>query len=91
MTEEVIAVLLYAQLDDELGPSPFVWLPTNYPPNDIMHIVIKVIAVLSGEQGLVPESLVVLPFPTLKLKGLIKYIKWDDPNRRGGIGQSAIA
>ncbi|MFX1492643.1 MAG: Rab family GTPase [Promethearchaeota archaeon] len=91
MTREVINVLLYAQLEDELGPSPLVWLPTNYPPNEIMHIVIKVIAVLSGEQGLVPESVVVLPFPTLKLKGLIKYIMWDDPNRRGGIGQSAIA
>ncbi|MFX0027427.1 MAG: Rab family GTPase [Candidatus Hermodarchaeota archaeon] len=91
MTEEVITVLLYAQLDDELGPSPLVWFPTNYPPHEIMHIVIKVIAVLSGEQGLVPESVLVLPFPTLKLKGLIKYIMWDDPNRRGGIGQSAIA
>ncbi|MFW9946287.1 MAG: Rab family GTPase [Candidatus Odinarchaeota archaeon] len=91
MTREVINILLYAQLEDELGPSPLVWLPTNYPPNEIMHIVIKVIAVLSGEQGLVPESVVVLPFPTLKLKGLIKYIMWDDPNRRGGIGQSAIA
>jgi len=91
MKEEVITVLLYAQLDDELGPHPLVWLPTNYPPNDVMHIVIKAIAVLSGEQGLVPQSLVVLPFPTLNLKGLIKYIKWEDPNRRGGIGQSAIA
>ena len=91
MTEEVITVLLYAQLHDELGPNPLVWLPINYPPNDIMHIVIKVIAVLSGEQGLVPQSLVVLPFPTFNLKGLIKYIKWEDPNRRGGIGQSALA
>ncbi len=91
MTEEVITVLLYAQLHDELGPNPLVWLPINYPPNDVMHIVIKVIAVLSGEQGLVPQSLVVLPFPTFNLKGLIKYIKWEDPNRRGGIGQSALA
>ncbi|MFX0018334.1 MAG: Rab family GTPase [Promethearchaeota archaeon] len=91
MTEEVITVLLYAQLDDVLGPNPLVWLPTNYSSNDVMHIVIKVIAVLSGEQGLVPQSLVVLPFPTLNLKGLIKYIKWEDPDRRGGIGQSAIA
>jgi len=91
MTEEVITVLLYAQLDDELGPNPLVWRPTNYSPNNVMHIVIKVIAVLSGERGLVPQSLVVLPFPTLNMKGLIKYIMWEDPNRRGGIGQSAIA
>lgn len=91
MTEPIIKILLYAQLDDELGPNPLVWLPLEYPPNDIMHIVIKVITVLSGEQGLIPESLVILPFPSLKLKGLIKYIKWNDENRRGGIAQSAIA
>ncbi|MFX0032905.1 MAG: Rab family GTPase [Candidatus Hodarchaeota archaeon] len=90
MTEPIITTVLYAQLDDELGPNPLVWIPSDYPPNEIMHIVIKVITVLSGEQGLIPESLVILPFPSLKLKGLIKYIKWDDENRRGGIGQSAI-
>lgn len=91
MIDPIISIILYAQLDDELGPSPLVWLPQNYAPNEIMHIVIKVITVLSGEQGLIPESLVILPFPSLKLKGLIKYIKWEDENRRGGIGQSAIA
>jgi len=90
MTEPIITTVLYAQLDDEIGPNPLVWIPSDYPPSDIMHIVIKVITVLSGEQGLIPESLVILPFPSLKLKGLIKYIKWDDENRRGGIGQSAI-
>ena len=90
MTEPIITTVLYAQLDDELGPNPLVWLPTDFPPNEIMHIVIKVLTVLSGEQGLIPESLVVLPFPSLNLKGLIKYIKWNDENRRGGIGQSAI-
>ena len=35
-------------------------------------------------------SLVILPFPSLNSKGLIKYIKWDDPTRRGGIGQAAL-
>lgn len=91
MTEPIISIILYAQLDDELGPNPLVWLPEAYAPNEIMHIVIKVITVLSGEQGLIPESLVILPFPSLRLKGLIKYLKWNDESRRGGIGQSAIA
>jgi small GTP-binding protein len=91
MKEGIISVLLYAELNDELGPNPLAWLPTSYSPQDIMQIVIKVISVLSGEQGLVPQSLVFLPFPSLNLKGLIKYIKWDDPDRRGGIGQSALA
>ncbi len=57
---------------------------------DLIHISIKALTILSGENGLVPESLVILPFPSKNLKGLVKYIKWDDPSRRGNIGQSAI-
>jgi small GTP-binding protein len=57
---------------------------------DLFHIAIKALTVLTGEQGLIPEKLVILPFPSMNLKGLIKYLKWNDPSRRGEIGQSAI-
>jgi len=90
MERQIVSVILYTELNDEIGPNPVIWYPNSYPQTDLLHISIKVITVLSGEHGLVPESLVVLPFPSLKLKGLIKYIKWDDENRRGGIGQASI-
>ena len=89
MEAKLIKGILYTELDDELGPNPFVWLG-DVPQSSRIHISVKTITVLSGEKGLIPESLVILPFPSLKLKGLIKYIKWNDEARRGGIGQGAI-
>ncbi len=89
MEAKLIKGILCTELDDELGPNPFVWLG-DVPQSSRIHISVKTITVLSGEKGLIPESLVILPFPSLKLKGLIKYIKWNDESRRGGIGQGAI-
>ncbi len=89
MEAKLIKGILYTELDDDLGPNPFVWLG-DVPQSSRIHISVKTITVLSGEKGLIPESLVILPFPSLNLKGLIKYIKWNDEARRGGIGQGAI-
>ena len=89
MEAKLIKGILYTELDDELGPNPFIWLG-DVPQSSRIHISVKAITVLSGEQGLIPESLVILPFPSLNLKGLIKYLKWNDETRRGGIGQGAI-
>ena len=89
MEAKLIKGILYTELDDEIGPNPFVWLG-DLPISVRIHISVKTITVLSGESGLIPESLVILPFPSLNLKGLIKYVKWEDESRRGGIGQGAI-
>jgi len=89
VNQEIIHGILYTELNEEVGPNPFAWLG-NLSQTDRIHISVKTITVLSGERGLIPESLVILPFPSLTLKGLIKYVKWNDDERRGGIGQGAI-
>ena len=89
MEANLIKGILYTELDDDLGPNPFV-LVGEIPQSSRLHISVKTITVLSGERGLIPKSLVILPFPSLNLKGLIKYVKWNDESRRGGIGQGAI-
>ena len=89
METKLINGILYTEMDDEVGPNPIVLLG-DIPQSDRLYIGIKTITVLSGEGGLIPESLVILPFPSLNLKGLIKFIRWDDESRRGGIGQGAI-
>ena len=90
MHRQIITDIIYFELDDKIGPNPKAWLPTKFSQMELINISIKTFSVLSGEQGLVPESLVILPFPSLGLKGIIKYISWDDENRRGSIGQAAI-
>mgnify|MGYP001027719687 FL=1 len=89
METKLINGILYTEMDDDVGPNPIVLLG-DIPQSDRLYIGIKTITVLSGEGGLIPETLVILPFPSLNLKGLIKFIKWDDESRRGGIGQGAI-
>ncbi len=90
MNRQIITDIIYFELDDAVGPNPKAWLPTKFSQMELINISIKTFSVLSGEQGLVPESLVILPFPSLGLKGIIKYISWIDETRRGSIGQGAI-
>ena len=90
MNRQIITDVIYYEMDDKIGPNPKAWLLTKLTQVELINISIKTFSVLSGEQGLVPESLVILPFPSLGLKGIIKYIIWDDETRRGSIGQAAI-
>ncbi|MFX1379522.1 MAG: Rab family GTPase [Promethearchaeota archaeon] len=90
MKQQIIKGIAYIEMNDEIGPNPVAWLPSKLSQMELMHICIKALTVLTGEQGLIPESLVILPFTSMNLKGLIKYIKWNDESRRGGIGQSAL-
>ena len=91
MKRQIIKAIIYSCLDEELGPNPKAYLPKDFSQLNLMHISVKTFAVLTGERGLIPESLVVLPFPSLQLKGLIKYIQWEDPDKRGGVGHSNIS
>ena len=91
MERQIIKAVIYSKLDENLGPNPKAYIPKGFPQVQLIHISVKTFAILAGEKGLIPDSLVILPFPSLKLKGLIKYIKWEDPELRGGIGQSNIA
>jgi small GTP-binding protein len=88
---QIIKAVIYSTLDEALGPNPKAYIPEDFPQVQLIHISVKTFAILTGERGFIPDSLVILPFPSLKLKGLIKYIQWEDPELRGGIGQSNIA
>lgn len=90
MERKLITGIIYVEMSDELGPNPVAWIGTQFSQMDLIHISIKALTILSGEKGLVPETLVILPFPSKNLKGLVKYIRWEDPSRRGNLGQSAI-
>ncbi|MFW9783401.1 MAG: Rab family GTPase [Candidatus Heimdallarchaeota archaeon] len=91
MKRQIIKAIIYNHLDEELGPNPKAYLPEDFSQLNLMHISVKTFAVLTGERGLIPESLVILPFPSLQLKGLIKYIQWEDPDKRGGVGHANVS
>jgi len=90
MEQDIITGIVYTELDEEIGPNPIVWYPSDLAESLLLHISIKTLTLLSGEQGIIPESLIIMPFQSLNLKSVIKYLQWNDKDKRGGIGQAAI-
>ena len=90
MSSEIIYAIIYTEFDDMIGPNPLFYLPKELPENIRMLVGIKTVTILSGDQGFIPDSLIIIPFPSIRLKGIIKYMERHDHNRRGNIAQSAI-
>jgi Ras-related protein Rab-1A len=88
--KKLIDAVIYTDIHDELGPDPIHWFPPDLPESIRMLIGIKTMTLLTGDQGSVPDSLLIIPFPSLKLKGLIRYIERTDNSKRGGFARSAI-
>ncbi|MFX1278190.1 MAG: Rab family GTPase [Promethearchaeota archaeon] len=91
MSEEIIKAIVYTSLDESIGPNPLLWIPLDLSEKIRMGVGIKTITMLTTDQGIVPNSLVIVPFPALKLKGIIKYIEREDYSRRGGVALSSLA
>ncbi|NHJ20127.1 MAG: GTP-binding protein [Candidatus Lokiarchaeota archaeon] len=87
---KLIDAVIYTDIHDELGPDPIHWAPPDLPESIRMLVGIKTMTLLTGDQGTVPNSLLIIPFPSLKLKGLIRYIEREDSSKRGGFARSAI-
>ena len=90
MEENIIVGIVYTEIDDLLGPNPIFWLPSDLPKKALVNISIKTVTLLTAEKGLIPKSLSFIPFPSLEMKGIIKYIEYADETRRGKIYNSAI-
>ncbi|MFX1296734.1 MAG: Rab family GTPase [Promethearchaeota archaeon] len=90
MAKELIRAIIFTEFDEELGPNPILWHPSDLPESFRMVVSIKSITILSADQGLMPQSLIIMPFPSLNSKGIIKYIEREDKTRRGLVAQSSI-
>lgn len=90
MSEKIIHSIIYSLLNEEIGPQPYLWDPVDLSDNIRMSASIKSITILSTDQGVIPQSLVIIPFPMFNLKGIIKYIERQDDASRGGAAISSI-
>ncbi|NVM29815.1 MAG: GTP-binding protein [Candidatus Helarchaeota archaeon] len=81
--KELIKGIIYALFDEKAGPKPIVWSPENLPENVRDLISLKTINILAGQAGDIPESLAVIPFPSVNLKGLVKFLEIKEVSRRG--------
>ena len=91
MSEDIINAIIYTTLEDNMGPNPLLWYPLDLSEKIRMSVSIKTITMLTADNGVIPNSLVIMPFPSFNLKGVIKYIEREDKDRRGKIAISSIA
>ncbi|TFF98989.1 MAG: GTP-binding protein [Promethearchaeota archaeon] len=82
--------IVYIEFDDIKGTTPLIWFPNDLEEQLRILSGIKAISLLTGEENYIPQYLTTIPFPSRSLTGMIKFFKWRDPERRGGIGQSAF-
>ncbi|MGV9172478.1 MAG: Rab family GTPase [Promethearchaeia archaeon] len=90
MPEKIINGLIYTMLDEEVGPDPKLFIPSTLSEQTVLHVSVKSITILTSEQGMIPKSLTVIPFPSLNEKALIKYLQWEDKEKRGSVGNGAL-
>jgi len=90
MPEEIIQAIVYTILDERIGPQPLLWYPIDLKEEIRMSVGIKSITMLTTDYGVMPNSLVIIPFPSFNLKGIIKYIERQEDSYRGGVEVSTI-
>lgn len=90
MSEEIIKAIVYTELNEGSGPNPILWNPIDLSEKLRMSVAIKSITMLTTDQGIIPKSLVILPFPSFNLKGIVKYVEREDSTSKGGRSLSTI-
>ncbi|MFX1379521.1 MAG: Rab family GTPase [Promethearchaeota archaeon] len=90
MSDEIIKAIVYTELNEGSGPNPVLWNPLDLPEKLRMSVAIKSITILTTDQGIVPKSAIILPFPSFNLKGIVKYIEREADRFKGGMALSTI-
>ena len=90
MEENIITAIVYTEIHDTKGPIPTCCYPPDLNEDIQISVSIKSSTILATDQGILPDSLIFIPFPALNLKGIIKYLDRKDETRRGGSVHSAI-
>lgn len=88
--KDIITGIIYIQYDDVHGTSPLVWNPSDLDEKLKILAGIKSISLLTAEEGYIPSSFVIVPFPSYGRKGIVWYLKWSDETRRGGMARSCL-
>ena len=90
MQKDLIKGIIFSQFDEKAGPIAKVWTPEELSSQVKNLISLKSINILAGEAGNVPGSLAVIPFPSLNLKGLVKYLEIPSPMVRGKVIDASL-
>ncbi|MFX0103287.1 MAG: Rab family GTPase [Candidatus Hodarchaeota archaeon] len=88
---EILSGLIFSKYDERTGPTPITWIPEKISPDVRSLVATKTLHFLSGEDAIIPSSIEIFPFPSKKLKGLVKFIQRKDESCRGGISNAVVS
>ena len=90
MENDLIHSILYTNFEsiDDVYPTKDIPKVLNEATKTLISN--KCFSLLVSENRIIPKSLLIIPFPSLNLKGLIKYFEWIDEIRHGGLRQAAL-
>ncbi|NHI91461.1 MAG: GTP-binding protein [Candidatus Lokiarchaeota archaeon] len=88
--KNIIKGLVYSSFTD-LGPDAIAWYPEELDKQVRTLVSVKSIAILSGEEGKMPKSVAVFPFPNFALSSVIFFFEVKDENARGKLRDSSLS
>ncbi|MHA1379723.1 MAG: Rab family GTPase [Candidatus Helarchaeota archaeon] len=90
MVDKILNGVIYSRFNEKVGPEAIVWVPKELN-NDILNLVsLKTINILSGEKGKVAQTLAIIPFPSLNVKGLVRSFEISGFEHRGGARDASL-
>jgi len=90
MEKDLIVGIIYSKFDAKIGPHAQVWLPNDLSDDIKDKISFKSDRILTGEEGLMPKSLAVVPIPSLSLKTVIKSMVIKDFPSPGSVLNTSL-
>ena len=90
MNEELITGIVYTEFDQDFQPNPTLCIPSSLSESTKNLINNKIANLILDSEGVIPDSIVIIPFPSKKLKGLIKCIQIRDNDNSEIISLTAI-
>ena len=86
---QLVKSLIYAIFDEKLGPTAKSWLPSSLDEDKRENIALSVMNITSNMEE-APTAIAVIPLTSIRAKTLVRFIKFQDDSRRGGLGEAAL-
>ncbi|MBD3228928.1 MAG: GTP-binding protein [Candidatus Lokiarchaeota archaeon] len=86
---DILRTLVYSQFDEKVGPKARITFPKGISDKIKNKISLKSINLLLGTKKM-SDAVAIIPFPDIKMKGLIKTFEIRDETKRGGSIDSAL-
>ncbi len=87
MVKDLITGLVYSDVGGEFtDKSPLICVPYDLSRDILTQVKKKLITLSREEITAIPESLII-EFPSIELKAIVRFIRWEDPRQPEGLAR----